>query len=235
MSHLCIFNKKRIMTTEIASNLIKIKSSLPQQVTLVAVSKTKPIEDLLVAYQAGQRIFGENKVQEMCAKQVEMPKDIAWHMIGHLQSNKVKFIVPFVDLIHGIDTEKLLQMVAKEAEKIKREVNVLIQIHVAKEETKFGFSSLEALELLQKIDFKDKFPYVKVKGLMAMASFVDNQAQLKTEFIEVKSLFDRLKSLHLTHLQEFDTLSMGMSGDYPLAIDCGSNMVRVGSSIFGHR
>ena len=214
----------------IAANIRTITAALPPQVTLVAVSKTKPIEDILEAYTAGQRIFGENKIQEMAAKHDALPKDIAWHMIGHVQSNKVKYMAPFVSLIHGVDSLKLLEEIDKQAKKHGRTIDCLLQMHIAEEQTKFGMDENELLELLDSDTYKS-LRNIQVKGLMGMATFTDNQQQIKKEFNLLKSIFDRMASDH----PDFEILSMGMSGDYSLAIECGSNMVRIGSSIFGGR
>jgi len=214
----------------IQNNLLKTKSSLPSHVTLVAVSKTKPVSDLMEAYNAGQRIFGENKIQEMTEKWQQMPKDIEWHMIGHVQSNKVKYMVPYVKLIHGVDSLKLLKEINRHAVRWRKNINCLLQIHIAEEETKFGLDEKELAELLNSEEFKT-LENIKVIGLMGMATFTDNQEQIKREFDHLKSIFDQFK----IHHSQFNTLSMGMSGDYQLAIDCGSTMVRIGSSIFGGR
>tara|TARA_R110001592_G_scaffold225276_1_gene481059 strand:- start:3002 stop:3661 length:660 start_codon:yes stop_codon:yes gene_type:complete len=214
----------------ITETLQQIKSSLPEHVTLVAVSKTKPNEDILEAYQIGQRIFGENKVQELTEKYDSLPKDIEWHMIGHLQSNKVKYITPFVSLIHGVDSFKLLKEINKRAEQNNRVINCLLQIHIAEEETKFGFNEAEVIELLASDEFKS-LKNVNIVGLMGMATFTENEAQIKKEFTSLKNLFDKLLTFNI----KLSTLSMGMSGDYQLALECGSNMIRVGSSIFGNR
>jgi pyridoxal phosphate enzyme (YggS family) len=216
----------------IAENLQQIKSSLPENVTLVAVSKTKPVEDLVVAYRAGQRIFGENKVQEMCDKYDALPKDIEWHLIGHLQTNKVKYIAPFVALIHGVDSVKLLLEINKQGAKIQRVIPVLLQFYIAAEETKFGLSLEEATEIMA---LKETLTYCSIQGLMGMASFTDNEKQVKGEFAQLKSHFDLFKSTYFQKEEQFSTLSMGMSGDYSLAIEEGSTMVRIGSSIFGSR
>jgi pyridoxal phosphate enzyme (YggS family) len=215
----------------IAQQIQKIKASLPAHVTLVAVSKTKPISDLQVAYDAGQRDFGENKVQELVDKYTLLPKDIRWHMIGHLQTNKVKFIVPFVHLIHGVDSLKLLQEIEKQGSKVGRKVNTLLQYYIATEETKFGLSAEELEEIVKN---KAAFPHINFCGLMGMASFTDDQNIVSKEFSILKNVFD---TLQLTNPfgESFKTLSMGMSGDYTIAIECGSTMVRVGSSIFGSR
>ena len=217
----------------IATNLNSIKSTLPEHVTLVAVSKTKPVSDLMEAYEAGQRIFGENKIQEMTEKFEELPKDIQWHMIGHVQTNKVKFMAPFVHLVHGTDSLKLLQEIDKQAFKNKRVIDCLLQMHIAEEETKFGLDETELNEILIQIQ-NGKFKNIKVVGLMGMATFTENQEQIKKEFLHLKSVFDTHKSINTKNFQ-LTTLSMGMSGDYPLAIECGSTMVRIGSSIFGSR
>ena len=218
----------------IAQNLLEIKSSLPEHVTLVAVSKTKPVADLMEAYNAGQRIFGENKIQEMTEKWQQMPKDIEWHMIGHVQSNKVKYMVPYVKLIHGVDSLKLLKEINRHAVRWRKNINCLLQIHIAEEETKFGLDEKELEELLNSEEFKS-FTNIKVIGLMGMATFTDNQEQIKREFNHLKSIFDSIQKQPTTQNLQPTTLSMGMSGDYQLAIDCGSNMVRIGSSIFGNR
>ena len=210
----------------IKDNLLKIKSTLPEHVTLVAVSKTKPVVDLMEAYNADQRIFGENKIQEMTEKWEQMPKDIQWHMIGHIQTNKVKFMAPYVSLIHGVDSLKLLEEINKQALKNNRIIDCLLQIHIAEEESKFGLNNDELADLLVSESFKN-LKNINIVGLMGMATFTENQIQIKKEFEHLKSIFDQLKNLK--------TLSMGMSGDYQLAIECGSTMVRIGSSIFGGR
>ena len=217
----------------IKENLLQIKATLPEKVTLVAVSKTKPVADLMQAYDAGQRIFGENKIQEMVEKYEQMPKDIAWHMIGHVQTNKVKFMAPFVALIHGVDSLKLLEEINKQALKSNRIIDCLLQIHIAEEETKFGLNEAELTELLQSDTFKN-LHNIKVIGLMGMATFTENQSQIRKEFQHLKTIFDNNQQPTTDNCQ-LTTLSMGMSGDYQLAIECGSNMVRIGSSIFGGR
>ena len=216
----------------IASNLNTIKASLPEHVTLVAVSKTKPVTDLMEAYEAGQRIFGENKIQEMTDKWEEMPKDIQWHMIGHVQTNKVKFMASYVSLIHGVDSLKLLQEINKQALKNNRVIDCLLQIHIAEEETKFGLDEKELASLLASDEFHT-MKNIQIIGLMGMATFTENQNQIKKEFTHLKSIFDSLQRTDA--LQCLSTISMGMSGDYQLAIECGSTMVRIGSSIFGGR
>ena len=210
----------------IASNLKAIQSSLPKEITLVAVSKTKPNTAILEAYQAGQRIFGENKVQELAQKAEELPKDIAWHMIGHLQTNKVKFIAPFVSLIHAVDSLKLLKEINKRAEQNNRIIHCLLQVHIATESSKFGFGIDEVESALNQAE---EFENIKIVGLMGMATFTDENQQVADEFKSLKTVFDSIKNDHIA------TLSMGMSGDYNLAIEHGSTMVRVGSAIFGHR
>ena len=217
----------------IAQNLLQIKSHLPNHVTLVAVSKTKPVADLLEAYNAGQRIFGENKIQEMTEKWEQMPKDIQWHMIGHVQTNKVKFMAEYVGLIHGVDSLKLLQEINKQALKHHRVIDCLLQIYIADEETKFGLDENELVELLSSNEFKE-LQNIRIVGLMGMATFTDNQNQIKEEFEHLKEIFDNTNKLETLNLK-LETLSMGMSGDYKLAIECGSTMVRIGSSIFGNR
>lgn len=217
----------------IAKNLNAIRSSMPREVTLVAVSKTKPVSDLMEAYDAGQRHFGENKVQEMVDKKAQMPSDVNWHMIGHLQRNKVKYLADFVTLIHSVDNIKLLKEINKQAEKHHRLIDCLIQIKIASEESKFGMDKDEALDILRSEEFS-ALSNVKVTGVMGMATFTDNQEQLKEEFQTLLSAFDELKKIKGDNCQ-LEIVSMGMSGDYQLAIECGSTMVRVGSSIFGDR
>ena len=217
----------------IALNLLQIKSHLPNHVTLVAVSKTKPVADLMEAYNAGQRIFGENKIQEMTDKWEQMPKDIQWHMIGHVQTNKVKFMAEYVGLIHGVDSLKLLQEINKQAIKHHRVIDCLLQIYIADEETKFGLDENELVELLSSNEFKE-LQNIRIVGLMGLATFTDNQNQIIEEFEHLKEIFDNTNKLETLNLK-LETLSMGMSGDYKLAMECGSTMVRIGSSIFGNR
>ena len=217
----------------IKNNLKEINKNIPTQVTLVAVSKTKPVEDLQEAYNAGQRVFGENKVQEMAEKFEKLPKDIKWHMIGHVQTNKVKYMAEFVDLIHGCDSLKLLKEVNKQAKKYNRIINCLLQIKIAEEDSKFGMSSEDASTLLK----SEKFSALKnicVTGVMGMATFTDDEKQITSEFKTLKQTFDTLKTIQLDNC-ELKTISMGMSGDYQIAINEGSTMIRVGSSIFGAR
>jgi pyridoxal phosphate enzyme (YggS family) len=218
----------------ISENLKKIKASLPSHVTLVAVSKTKPVADLMEAYKAGQRIFGENKVQEMTEKWEQMPKDIQWHMIGHVQTNKVKYMAPYVSLIHGVDSLKLLAEINRQAAKHGRIIPCLLQIHIAEEDTKFGLDEAELDALLDSDDFA-QMENIKVSGLMGMATFTDDEAQIKKEFTYLRNLYDRLSKQPETRNFKPDTLSMGMSGDYSIAVEHGSTMVRIGSSIFGSR
>lgn len=216
----------------IEQNLKEIKAGLPKDVTLVAVSKTKPVADLMKAYQAGQRIFGENKIQEMFEKWQEMPKDIEWQMIGHVQTNKVKVMAPFVSLIHGVDSLKLLVEINKQAQKNNRIIDCLLQMHIAEEETKFGLDQSELISLINSAEFGG-LKNIKIVGLMGMATFTADKNQIKKEFLFLKSVFDQLATV--AGFEAINTLSMGMSGDYELAIECGSTMVRIGSSIFGGR
>ena len=209
---------------KIKENLIKLKNSLNKDVALVAVSKTMPVDDLLAAYNAGQRIFGENKIQEMVSKWELMPKDIKWHMIGHVQTNKVKYMAPFVDTIHAVDSIKLLKEIQKHAEKNNRKIQCLIQIRIAQEETKFGVLPKD-VDLI--IETSKSFKNVIIAGFMGMASFTEDRNQIRREFKLLKSIFDKYSL--------FKILSMGMSGDYTIAIEEGSNMIRIGSKIFGER
>jgi hypothetical protein len=220
---------------DIKSNLLAVKKSfINPDCKLIAVSKTKPIEDLKEAYEAGIRDFGENKVQEIQWKQAEMPEDARWHMIGHLQSNKVKYIASFVHLIHGVDSFKLLKEINKQGKKVNRAIPVLLQIHIAEEESKFGFDHAELDEMIADADFS-AMTHVKIIGLMGMATFTENQDQVRKEFRGLKSLFEDLKSKALPEFVQLEELSMGMSGDYQTAQEEGSTMVRIGSSIFGAR
>lgn len=226
----------------ISKNLNNIKSQLPAHVTLVAVSKTKPISDLMEAYDAGQRIFGENYVQELVEKQEQMPNDIQWHFIGHLQSRKVKLIAPFVSLIHGVDSLKLLQEINKQAAKNNRVIDCLLQVFIAEEESKFGLDEQELDEILEQVhNDKENYKNIRIVGLMGMATFTENQNQIEKEFKHLKTIFDTITSrtdaINRVSPENIDIkiLSMGMSGDYQLAISCGSTMVRIGSSIFGTR
>ena len=217
----------------IQENLHKIKASLPSNVTLIAVTKTHPVEKLMEVYTAGHKIFGENKVQELCDKQVVLPKDIAWHLIGHLQSNKVKYIAPFVALIHSVDSFKLLAEIDKQAKKSNRVIDCLLQIFIASEETKFGLDFTEAEQLLSGTEIQ-ALQNIRIVGLMGMASNTSNTAQVKMEFHTLKTFFEAQKNQKSSNVQ-LSILSMGMSSDYELAIEEGSNMVRVGSAIFGAR
>lgn len=224
----------------ISKNLNTIKSQLPAHVTLVAVSKTKPVADLMEAYNAGQRIFGENKIQEMTDKWEVMPKDIEWHMIGHVQTNKVKFMAPYVSLIHGVDSLKLLQEINKQAAKNNRVIDCLLQVYIAEEESKFGLDEQELEELLKQVQHdKENFKNIRIVGLMGMATFTENKHQIEKEFKHLKTIFDKIAAskdaFSKDAINRVSILSMGMSGDYQLAISCGSTMVRIGSSIFGSR
>jgi len=218
----------------IAANIEKIKQQLSQNIKLIAVSKTKPVETLMEAYNSGQKIFGENKVQELVGKFEQMPKDIEWHMIGHLQSNKVKYIIPFVALIHSVDSENILLEINKQAAKINKIQQVLLQISIADEETKFGFENAELFNLLIKYN-KQEFSNIEIVGLMGMATFTENKEKIANEFAGLKKLFDNLKSTYFSSQLSFNQLSMGMSSDYQIAIANGSNLIRVGSTIFGGR
>ena len=213
----------------IQNNLKRIEATIPSYVTLVAVSKTKPVEDLQEAYDAGMRDFGENKIQEMSDKYEVLPKDIRWHMIGHVQTNKVKYMASFVHLIHGVDSLKLLKEINKQAEKNNRVIDVLLQQFIADEETKFGLDKEEIQQILQE-EIQD-LSNIRVVGLMGMATFTDDENQIRNEFKTLKSNFDEVKKNNTN----ISVLSMGMSGDYQLAIEEGSTMVRIGSSIFGNR
>lgn len=203
--------------------------TLPIGVTLVAVSKTRSVNEILELYNAGQRNFGENKVQELLQKQEVLPKDIQWHLIGHLQKNKVKYIVPFIYMIHSVDSLDLLKVIQKEAEKNNRTISVLLEIKIAVEDTKYGLSFEDASFILSEVK-SGKFPNIKINGFMGMASFSDNKTQIKNEFSSLSSFYLQNKEEH-----NLDTLSMGMSNDYPIAIECGSNMVRIGTKLFGSR
>ena len=212
----------------ITTDLQHIKNAIPTGVTLVAVSKTKPTESILEAYHAGQKVFGENKAQELAQKAKLLPNDIEWHMIGHLQSNKVKYIAPFVSLIHAVDSEKLLKEINKRAAQNNRVIDCLLQFHIAQESNKFGLNKEEAKKILVK---QTQYPNIRIIGLMGMATFTSDKAQIRSEFSLLKSIFDIIQKEHT----EIKTLSMGMSGDYTIAIEEGSNMIRVGSAIFGTR
>ena len=213
----------------IQENYIQVKNQIPEAVQLVAVSKTHPVEKIRQIYDAGQKIFGENKVQELLSKYENLPSDIEWHLIGHLQTNKVKYIAPFIHTIQSVDSEKLLAEINKQAQLHGRTITVLLQIKIAEEDTKFGMTFEDCDALLEKFAQGD-FPHVAIRGLMGMASFVENETQIEREFTTLKKYFDQKKKDH-----PLQYLSMGMSGDYPLAISCGSNSVRIGSAIFGER
>ena len=213
---------------EIGKNISSLLEKLPATVELVAVSKTKSNEEILEAYNAGQRKFGENKIQEMTRKYEILPKDIRWHMIGHVQSNKVKYMAPYVSLIHGVDSLKLLKEINKQAQKNNRIIDCLLQIHIAKEESKYGLSVQESQ---QAIKIAKELPHLRIKGLMGMATFTEDQKQVEREFAGLKSLYDKYKEQKIP----LKVLSMGMSGDFQIAIEQGSNMIRVGSKIFGPR
>lgn len=218
----------------IKENLHTIKKSLPSQVKLIAVSKTYPASAVEEAYKAGHRIFGENKVQEMSEKHEQLPKDIEWHLIGHLQSNKVKYIAPFVAMIHSVDSLKLLQEINKQAQKNNRVIKCLLQIYIASEETKFGLDKEECKALLSSAEF-NAMRNIEIVGLMGMATNTDNALQIKTEFASLRSLFNEIRTNYIHKNIQQSELSMGMSSDYKIAIEEGSTMIRVGSSIFGAR
>ena len=213
----------------IQENYHKIKAQIPENVELVAVSKFHPIEKIKEVYDCGQKVFGENKVQELLTKVNELPADIQWHLIGHLQTNKVKYIAPFIDTIQSVDSEKLLLEINKEAVKNNRKIKVLLQVKIAEEETKYGLEIAEAKEIFSNY-LEHKYPNIEILGLMGMATFTDNKNQVKSEFLVLKSLFDELSTF-----RKLETLSMGMSDDFALAIECGSTSVRIGSAIFGVR
>lgn len=218
---------------DIKTNLTTIKNQLPNHVKLVAVSKTKPVESIREAYDAGHYIFGENKAQELINKQPELPGDIEWHFIGHLQSNKVKYLAPFVRMIHSVDRPKILKEINKEAKKHNRVIDCLLQFHIAEEATKFGLSMEEARQLIESENFSG-YSNVRIRGVMGMATFTEDSDQIRREFRTLKQYFNTLKHDYFAH-QSFDQLSMGMSGDYQIAIEEGSTIVRLGSVIFGAR
>lgn len=218
----------------IQSNIQSIRQHIPSHVQLVCVSKFHPNESIIEAYESDERIFGESKVQELCGKYETLPQDISWHFIGHLQSNKIKYIVPFVSLIHGVDSYKLLEEINKQATKAEKVVNCLLQMHIAEEETKFGFSKEELNEVLKSGTLRE-LKNVRICGLMGMATFTSNNEQIRTEFRGLKTLFDELKTGYFASESSFCELSMGMSDDYQIAIEEGSTLVRVGSLIFGNR
>ncbi|MFO7702046.1 MAG: YggS family pyridoxal phosphate-dependent enzyme [Psychroflexus maritimus] len=214
---------------DIAKNIESIKAEFTSDVTLVAVSKTKPIQDLMEAYEAGQRIFGENKIQEMTNKWEALPKDIEWHMVGHVQTNKVKYMAPYVKMIHAVHKMKLLKEINKQAKKENRVIDCLLQMKIAEEDSKYGMTKEEIIEFLADEQLKN-YTNVKLRGLMGMATFTNDKEQIKREFTLLKNLYEQLKSSH-----NFDVLSMGMTGDYKIAIEQGSSMIRIGSKIFGVR
>ena len=221
--------KKKFKIMSIQENYHKIKAQIPENVELVAVSKFHPVEKIQEVYDCGQKVFGENKVQELLTKVNELPADIQWHLIGHLQTNKVKYIAPFIDTIQSVDSEKLLLEINKEAVKNNRIIKVLLQVKIAEEETKYGLEISEAKEIFSNY-LEHQYPNIEILGLMGMATFTDNKNQVKSEFLVLKSLFDELSTF-----KKLETLSMGMSDDFALAIECGSTSVRIGSAIFGVR
>jgi PLP dependent protein len=218
----------------IASNLSALKNQLPDHCKLIAVSKTQPVEKIREAYETGHRIFGENKVQELAAKQEALANDIEWHLIGHLQSNKVKYIAPFVSLIHAVDSVRLLEEINKQGSKINRIIPCLLQLHIAEEESKFGFSEHEVSEFFSTANFSS-LTHIHIQGLMGMATFTDNKDQIRKEFKGLKSFFEKLKSSSLPKQVNMKELSMGMSSDYQIAVEEGSTLVRIGTAIFGER
>ena len=221
--------KKKFKIMSIQENYHKIKAQIPENVELVAVSKFHPVEKIKEIYDCGQKVFGENKVQELLTKVNELPADIQWHLIGHLQTNKVKYIAPFIDTIQSVDSEKLLLEINKEAVKNNRKIKVLLQVKIAEEETKYGLEISETKEIFSNY-LEHQYPNIEILGLMGMATFTDNKNQVKSEFLVLKSLFDELSTF-----KKLETLSMGMSDDFALAIECGSTSVRIGSAIFGVR
>lgn len=218
----------------IAENIQHLKQELPDNVKLLAVSKTHPDAFIMEAYRAGQRIFGENKVQELVAKHERLPKDIQWHMIGHLQRNKVKYIAPFVSLIHSVDSLRLLKTIDKEGQKNNRQIKCLLEMHVAKEDSKFGLSENSLRDILESTEYQE-LEFVKIAGLMGMATYTDDKEQIKQEFDKLKAYFEQTKTTYFSGNDQFKELSMGMSGDYLLAAEAGSTIVRIGSLIFGAR
>ncbi len=220
--------------SDISEHLKQVLNNLPSQVKLIAVSKTKPVEAIEEAYKVGQRVFGENRVQELVEKYEALPKDIEWHLIGHLQTNKVKYVAPFVAMIHGVESLRLLDTINKEGEKNGRVIPCLLQFHIAEEETKFGLDEAEAKELLESENY-GRMKNIHIVGVMGMATFTEDRKQIRKEFHHLKTIFDDLKQNYFSHDPAFKELSMGMSGDYPIAVEEGSTMVRVGSSIFGYR
>lgn len=220
--------------SEIAENINLLKKELPVNVKLVAVSKNKDVDDIMEAYNAGQRVYGENRVQELMSKYEHLPADIQWHMIGHLQRNKVKYIAGFIHMIESVDSEKLLGTINKEAAKAGRVIDCLLQFHIASEETKFGFSREEAMEMINS-GVLGELDNVNIRGVMGMATFTDDMEKVRSEFIYLRSVFDELKERFFSDKNNFCEISMGMSGDYKIALEEGSTMVRIGTSIFGER
>ncbi|KIO45825.1 YggS family pyridoxal phosphate-dependent enzyme [Sanguibacteroides justesenii] len=220
--------------SDISEHLKQVLNNLPSRVKLIAVSKTKPVEAIEEAYKVGQRVFGENRVQELVEKYEALPKDIEWHLIGHLQTNKVKYVAPFVAMIHGVESLRLLDTINKEGEKNGRVIPCLLQFHIAEEETKFGLDEAEAKELLESENY-GRMKNIHIVGVMGMATCTEDRKQIRKEFHHLKTIFDDLKQNYFSHDPAFKELSMGMSGDYPIAVEEGSTMVRVGSSIFGYR
>ncbi len=218
----------------IGERIREIRQTLPDGVRLVTVSKFHPAEDILEAYGAGQRIFGESRVQELVEKQEKLPEDIEWHFIGHLQTNKIKYIIPFVSLIHGVDSYKLLSEIHKQADKTGQVVKCLLQIHIATEESKFGFDFNECRQMLELGEWK-QLSAIRICGLMGMATYTDDEKQICKEFLKLNKFFTEIKSSYFKDQPDFRELSMGMSDDYPLAIEAGSTLIRVGSRIFGER
>lgn len=211
-------------------NILRIISDIPENVKLVAISKTKSTEEIMMAYETGQRVFGENKIQEMSDKYEDLPKDIKWHMVGHVQSNKIKYMAPYVDLIHGIDSLKSIKILNKEGAKNNRILNCLLQLKISKEESKFGLGEKQFKEIIYSDEYKE-MKNIKIKGLMAMASNTREKSIIRSEFVHAKKIFDEINNRD----KSFEILSMGMSNDYKIAIECGSNMIRLGSLIFGER
>lgn len=218
----------------VSANIENIRQAIPSGIELIAVSKTMPEEVIMEAYNAGQRKFGENKVQELASKQLNLPSDIQWHFIGHLQTNKVKYIVPFVEMIQSVDSYKLLKEIDKQAAKAKRSIQCLLQFHIAEEETKYGFNLEEAKQMFQTLK-NEPLHHVIICGVMGMATFTDDEKQLRKEFKSLKTIFENIKKDYLSEITNFKEISMGMSGDYILAIEEGATIIRVGSNIFGNR
>lgn len=219
---------------DVTENIKKLSAELPSEVKIVAISKTRTPDEIMKLYESGCRLFGENKVQELVSKKQALPGDIEWHMVGHLQSNKVKFIAPFVSLIHSVDSLKLLKTINKEAKKNKRVIDCLLQIHIALEESKFGFSDEEVMSFLKEFS-PDEFKWTRIRGLMGMATFSDDQDLIRSEFRSLAGLFEVIRNTFFPADPLFNELSMGMSGDYRIAAEEGSTMVRIGSLIFGER